>query len=185
MIAIAIDPGTTGAVALVRDGVMLGWGAWRRSGVAYQYHASTIARANPVTCLPAAVRAAVVHLPGEGAATCAALEEIKPHGAKRGYTLLAEAAGIARCVLYEAVEDPLRCPPSDWRPAVLGIPGNADAAAAERYAVGAWGWTEVRRRKPLPLGELRAECREPPAWAVGHVAEAGCMAVWALHHGAP
>lgn len=185
--AIAIDPGTTGAVALVRGRSMLGWAAWIKRTRGYDYLSSTMSKPNRVDCLPRAIGAALVHLPPDADLTgcVTALEGLKPHGPKRGYTALCESAGIARAELFRLVADPHRPLYGEWVPSVLGVPGNSPNAQV--YANAAWGLgpdpdgrREVFGR--YPLGRFALDCPRPPDWALPHVADAGCIAIWSLHH---
>jgi hypothetical protein len=182
--SIAIDPGDRhGAVAVVRDMTVLGWAAWRgsrRQSDPYEVAASSMGKALRGPSLAWAVRAACVHLPPDLdlAGAVPVVELMQPHGARKGYTSLCESAGIARAVLWSLVGDAHRVAPREWRPAVLALPGTTAAADSERHAAALWGWEEVRRRTPWPMGEGAAECAAPPAWAIGHVAEAACMAAW-------
>jgi len=90
MTAIAIDPGQSGAVALVDGGRLLGWAAWRkmrRRSDPYDVACSSSRRVLSVAYLPRAVGAALCHLPPDvdlRGAACA-VEGIEPHGRRRGH----------------------------------------------------------------------------------------------------
>lgn len=107
----------------------------------------------------------------EGSAPLVAVEATPPlvRGAQAVVTQ-AEAAGA----IVQAVGAPVLRPlPRTWRQA-LGVPTDAAALAA-------WGWATVHRREPLTWAALGGIA--PPTWAAAHVAEAACMAVWALRQG--
>ena len=186
MTALAIDPGHTGAVALVSEGRLLTWAAWRRTRRRAEPYdvVSSAWRGGHASCLTHAVRVAYMHLDpaSDRTGAVAVVEGIRQHGARTGTISLAESAGVAVAVLDGLVGAPLRPLPADWRPAVLGVPGTASGADA--YALALWGWgpdpdegsSRGASRYPLGMGEGGDP---PPAWARGHVADAACMAWWA------
>ena len=185
--ALAIDPGHTGGLALVVGDRLAGWAAWMkttRKQDPYRWTASTIRDDRRSPCLTHAIRACLVHLPPDVDlpwGTPCAVEGLRPFGAKRGYTQLCESAGVAVSVLYLHTGIASRPLPSTWIPSVLGIPGNSATDDEERYAIASWGWGDVGRRKPWPMGVGDASgVRRPPDWAIGHVADAGCMARFLL-----
>jgi len=187
--ALAIDPGHTGALALVVGDRLVGWAAWskmRRKREPYRWTASTIRDDRSAPCLAHAIRACLVHLPPDSDlpwGTPCAVEGLRPHGAKSGYTQLCEAAGVAVAVLYPHMGIASRPLWSAWIPSVLGIRANTAPEEQENNALAAWGWPPYgfRRRKPWPMGVGDASAvPKPPAWAISHVADAGCMARFIL-----
>lgn len=187
MSALGIDPGHGGALAVVDGGRLLGWAAWRktrRRATPYDVAACTMRRTMQAPTLPYAMRSALVHLPPtlDLAGAAVAVEGIEPHGRKRGFVQLAEAAGVAVAVADALVGAAHRPRPRDWRPAVLGVPGNS--SGADGYAMHLWGWgpdpdagsSRGASRYPLGMGEAGDP---PPEWARGHVADAACIAWWA------
>ena len=184
--ALAIDPGHTGAVAVVGGTTLLTWAAWRKTRRRSEPYdiAADGWRGGTSPCLSHALRVACVHLRPDVdilGAVCA-VEGIEPHGKRAGYTALAEAAGQAVAVVYGIIGSPLRPRPREWVPATLGVPANQPFAS---YSLAGWGWGadpdagSSRGASRYPMGRGVVACSEPPAWARDHVADAAWMAVWA------
>lgn len=186
MIAVGVDPGHTGAAARVVVDVetracrVVTWGAWRRTRRRthpYEAIASRHAVSDEWSRLPAAMTAAA---PWMDVCAVAAVEGIRPHGRVAHLVPLAEAAGMA-AALTGATHRPHA---NEWRRDVLRLAASTPAAGAERAACMAWGLAPGVRALGLTW---RAEwdAPAPPSWAVGHVAEAACIAVWAALWGQP
>jgi hypothetical protein len=177
MIATGIDPAATGTAARA-DVMELRGGVYRITNWrAIRYHRKCWRDSNDDALgdAPTARRWLV-----EGAAPFVVVEEtpaflrVRCQGGRAVEALItqAEAAGA----IVQAVGECLRVHPDTWRPEVLRCRGND--ANADVAACAAWGWVSLSRRLELAWqgdgGPL------PPEWARPHVAEAACMAVWAL-----
>ena len=181
---IGVDPGSSGAVALVKRYPrlnLLWWGAWRpvRGGFeaieSVKCSGSMWSNATDATdCL---IRDAQAHGPLE---TTAVVELIKPHGARKGFVSLAESAG--RCVAICEMRDlsVIRIPPQEWRARVLGVRPGTDKARCDQASYEFWGFrrpSTTRRPRVWPSGPGYYGGPIPPSWAHEHVAAAACMAV--------
>jgi hypothetical protein len=186
VIAVGVDPAATGCAALAvvessTDGPrLIGWRAIRRTsalrlppwqlashgytdrvGDAVQARAWLVATNAHPDVIVVEETPAFVRVRASGGAVIAAL--------------VAQAEGAGAIV--QALGEVERAGPDVWRPAVLRIPGNHPDAG--KIAMAAWGWRHVDR-PPLPWTGWVA-CSRPPDWAVEHVAEAACIAVWGMY----
>lgn len=185
--AIAIDPGHSGGAAMVAEDaggryVLCAWGAWRHTrrraepyDTAHARSALRAAREGRAPHLTAAVRLTAPW----ACSPCTphvVVEGITPHGRRTGYTALCEAAGVAVALVGG---DALRPTATRWRADVLRLPATTAADIAEHEARVPWGWAADVRGRALRW-EAAGHAATPPEWAAGHVAEAACMAVWAM-----
>ena len=191
MTALAIDPGHTGAVALVSEGRLLTWAAWRKTRRRVEPYdvVSSAWRGGHASCLTHAVRVACVHLDPAADITgaVAVVEGIRQHGARTGTIALAESAGVAVAVLWGLVGEAHRPHYQTWTRDVLGC----SMGAASGYSLAGWGWGpdpdagSSRGASRYPHGRGVVDCPAPPAWAREHVADAAWMARWGEVHGKP
>lgn len=97
--------------------------------------------------------------------------EATPPLIRGAQAVVTQAEGAGAIVQAVGASVLLRPLPRTWR----GALGLSTAATAQ----GAWGLATVYRRA-APTWTGRVACAPPPTWASEHVAEAACMAVWAL-----
>lgn len=180
------DPGATGAWAVVErcdgDGFRcVFWSAWRKRTALWRAvgDGSQAAFGRRAQAIDAALSDAM----GRDSASNAAIELIRPFGARRGYTALAESAGGMVHAAESRGLSVVRVEPAKWRASVLGVRPGTTKPLCDEASYEYWGWsppkTQLRARK-WPNGPGRWDCPMPPSWAMEHVAAAACIAAGAI-----